>query len=107
MNASAAWPPGNSEMAAQIRDFDWGTTPLGVPAGWPQSLRTVIDLLLAHPLPMAVLWGPDLIQFHNDSYSRLPGRQHPGALGQPVRLLSADTWDVDAPVYERVRAGVE
>ena len=34
-------------MAARIRAFDWTATPLGPVAGWPQSLKTAVDLMLA------------------------------------------------------------
>ena len=52
-------------MAALVRATDWSRTPLGPMDLWPQALRTLVDVLLAHPLPMVLLWGPDLIQIYN------------------------------------------
>ncbi len=45
------WPAGDGEMARRIRAFDWSVTPLGPPAGWPQSLKTVVDLMLDSAFP--------------------------------------------------------
>ena len=36
---------GGSEMGERIRGYEWGLTPLGPIAGWPQSLRTAISLI--------------------------------------------------------------
>ena len=55
------WPPGAGEMAARIRAHDWAATPLGPIEGWPRSLKTVVDLLLAQAFPMAALWGAENI----------------------------------------------
>jgi hypothetical protein len=38
-------------MAARIRAYDRASTPLGPSDGWPQSFRSTVDLLLAHPFP--------------------------------------------------------
>ena len=34
---------GGGEMGARMRAFDWASTPLGAPSGWPQSLKTVVE----------------------------------------------------------------
>lgn len=49
-------------MAHRIRGHDWTATPLGGIGYWPQSLRLTVNLLVAHGVPMAAVWGPDLIQ---------------------------------------------
>ena len=36
--------PGDSEMAALMRAFDWAATPIGPPELWPQSLRTSLSI---------------------------------------------------------------
>ncbi len=90
------------EMGERIRALDWGTTSLGAMDRWPRSLRTLIDMLLAHPLPMIVLWGPDLIQIYNDGYARIVGRKHPEALSMPTRQCWPEVWHVNGPIYERV-----
>ena len=49
--AQPMWPAGDGEMARRVRAFDWSVTPLGPPAGWPQSLKTVVDLMLDSAFP--------------------------------------------------------
>ena len=34
------------EMGARMRALDWTATPLGSPAGWPQSLKTIVRVML-------------------------------------------------------------
>ena len=46
------------EMGALMRAHDWSASPLGAPAGWPQSLRTAVRLMLNTGHPMYIWWGP-------------------------------------------------
>src|SRR5947209_18722219 len=39
--------PGDSEMAGRMRAFDWAATPLGDPAGWPDTFRTACWICLS------------------------------------------------------------
>jgi two-component sensor histidine kinase len=84
---------GGGEMGAAMRAFDWSSTPLGPPAGWPDTLKTCLRILLASRQPMWVWWGPALINFYNDAYLPVIGAKHPGALGQPARQVWAEIWD--------------
>lgn len=72
-------------MAELIRAFDWGSTPLGPIAGWPQSLRTTVSLMIAAPVPMVLLWGQQGVMIYNDAYSVFAGGRHPQLLGSNVR----------------------
>ena len=72
-------------MARAIRDFDWGTTPLGPISGWPVSLRTTVGMLLNAPTPMVLLWGVEGVLIYNDGYARFAGRRHPELLGMGAR----------------------
>ncbi len=92
-------------MGGLIRAHDWSATPLGPRAAWPQSLRIVVDLILAVPLPMIVLWGPSLIQIYNDAYARVAGAKHPMALGQPTRECWPEVWDFHTSIYDAVLRG--
>src|SRR5690606_12347419 len=56
---------GPGEMRARCRAFDWAATPLGPVEGWPPTLRTTVELVLASGLPNVVLWGRELIQIYN------------------------------------------
>src|SRR3954466_11683367 len=73
---------GGGDMGALMRAHDWTTSPLGPPAAWPQSLRTVVSLLLNSKFPMFVAWGPELSFLYNDNYAEILGAKHPTALGR-------------------------
>ena len=96
--------PGDGEMAARCRAFDWSTTPLGPVADWPQSLRTTVATLLSCRTPMFLWWGPELIQIYNDAYRPSFGEQgrHPAALGMRGRECWTDIWDAIGPQIEQV-----
>lgn len=99
---------GGGELGAIIRARDWSTTPLGPPETWPQPLKTAIRLLLSTGHPMLLWWGPDLIQFYNDAYSRSIGpERHPGAVGQPGRQCWEEVWPIIGPQIEQVMSGGE
>ena len=70
-------PLSGGETGALIRSIDWLKTSLGCIAGWPQSLKTALDIILQSPMPMVMLWGRDGIIFYNDAYSILAGGKHP------------------------------
>lgn len=97
---------GGGEMGARTRDFDWSTTPLGPPAGWPQSLKTAVRILLTSQHPMLIWWGPELIQFYNDAYRLTMGpERHPSALGQRGRDCWEEIWPIIGPQIDLVMAG--
>ena len=45
---------GGGDTGAMMRTQDWGASPLGPPETWPQSLRTIVGLLLQSRFPMFV-----------------------------------------------------
>jgi PAS domain S-box-containing protein len=97
---------GGGEMGALMRAFDWGSTALGPPDSWPQSLRTAIRLLLNNGHPMYVWWGPDLLCFYNDAYRLSIGSErHPGSLGRKAREVWEEIWDIIGPQIEQVMSG--
>ena len=73
------------EMAERVRAFNWAGTPLGPIAGWPQSLKTAVGMVLLSPVPIVMLWGEDGIMIYNDAYSVFAGGRHPELLGSKVR----------------------
>lgn len=73
---------GGGFMGELIRAHDWAATPLGPPETWSDSLRTSLRILLTTNHPVFIFWGPDLICFYNDAYSRSLGpEKHPVILG--------------------------
>lgn len=54
---------GGGELGELVRQFDWSTTPLGKLEEWPQSLKTVVRVLLTSRFAMWMGWGPELTFF--------------------------------------------
>ena len=44
-------------MASMMREFDWAATDLGPPGSWPQSLKTVVRIVLTSRYAMWMAWG--------------------------------------------------
>ena len=70
------------ETGALMRAHDWSRSPLGHPESWPQSLRSMVGMLLNSKFPMFVAWGPELGFLYNDAYAEILGAKHPAALGR-------------------------
>ena len=92
------YPSGGGQMGALIRAFDWSKTSLGPPAGWPQCLKTAVDIVLRSPVPLVMLWGEDGIMIYNDAYSEFAGGRHPTLLGAKV----LEGWPEVAELNRRV-----
>ncbi len=93
-------------MGALMRAKDWSSTSLGPPGGWPQSLRTVVRLMLNTGHPMYIWWGAELACLYNDAYRQSIGpERHPGSLGRPAREVWDEVWDLIGPQIEYVCSG--
>lgn len=95
---------GGGEMGERIRAFDWSSTPLGPVEQWPQSLKTVVRIMLTSRQPIWIGWGSELIKLYNDPYKAIVGGKHPEALGQPASIVWREIWDELEP---RLRTAVE
>jgi len=89
-------------MGALIRSLDWSRSPLGPIDTWPQSLRTSLGICLSSRFPMAIWWGPDIVQFYNDGYRPFLGTKHPRSMGQRGDECWAEIWNVCGPLYRHV-----
>jgi PAS domain S-box-containing protein len=97
---------GGGVAGAQLRAFDWSLSPLGPPEGWPQSLRTVVKLMLNTRHPLFIFWGPRAIHFFNDAAGQSIGAERrASAMGQPGALVWSEVWDVVGPQFDQVMAG--
>jgi len=47
---------GGGEMGERMRALDWTKTPLGPVAVWPQSLKTIVRVMLDSRYAMWMLW---------------------------------------------------
>ena len=100
--SSGLWPASAGKVADLIRSMDWEKTPLGPCRSWPQSLKTVLELMLPAKVKMVLFWGPDQRAFYNDAYAPLIGARHPQALGQPGRICWRKLWPELEPLLLHV-----
>ena len=96
---------GGGLVGALMRAHDWSRSPLGAPANWPQSLRSVVGLLLNSKFPMFVAWGPELGLLYNDAYAEILGAKHPASLGAPFHDIWTEIWDDISPLIDAALAG--
>jgi PAS domain S-box-containing protein len=96
---------GGGEMGELTRNHDWNGTPIGPPQNWPQSLRTIVAMLLNSKFPMFLWWGEDMIQFYNDAYRPSLGNngKHPTALGQRAVDCWPEIWTIIYPLIRQVQ----
>jgi PAS domain S-box-containing protein len=92
-------------MADAIRAFDWSATTLGPSDQWPQSLRTLVELMIASRQPMFMAWGGARVWLYNDAFIPILGAKHPQALGRPSLQVWAESQAVLGPLFDRVFAG--
>jgi hypothetical protein len=85
-------PAGRSVDASGI-----ASATLGPPQDWPDGLRIALGTCLAHPTPMAVLWGSASELMYNDACAALLDSRHPEAWGRPV----AEGWPQLAAAMDR------
>lgn len=84
---------GGGEMGVRMRSFDWTTTPLGEPARWPQSLKTIVRMMLDSRFAMWMAWGPENTFFCNDAYLPTVGLKRDWVLGARADRVWAEVWD--------------
>lgn len=93
------------QIGALLAGRDWSSSPLGPPADWPQSLRSVVGLLLHSRFPMFLAWGEDLTFIYNDAYAGILGAKHPDALGGRFKDIWSEIWPDIHPLIQRALAG--
>ncbi|GGM28770.1 SpoIIE family protein phosphatase [Dactylosporangium sucinum] len=95
----------DTEVSRDLAAVDWAATPLGPPDDWPQSLRSVVRILLGSRFSMWMAWGPELTFFCNDAYRRdTLGKKYPWALGRPASEVWAEIWPEIGP---RIRTVID
>jgi PAS domain S-box-containing protein len=97
---------GGGEMGKLIRAKNWSTTPIGDPENWPQSLRTLVSVMLDNPFGMYIAWGKEYTQIYNDGYRPILGSiKHPAALGNNSKETFAEAWHIIEPMFDGVMNG--
>ncbi|WP_025992916.1 response regulator [Pseudomonas viridiflava] len=105
MISRVGFPAGSSEAAETIRNKDWTQTSLGPVDQWPAALKNALNLILNSPESMYLLWGRELIFFHNDAYAPILGPRKERAIGALMHELWADVWDQVLPLVEQALNG--
>ncbi len=98
---------GGGELGELSRTFDWSRSSLGIPSAWPQSLKTVVRVMLTSRQPIWIGWGRDLTFFYNDPYKAIIGGKHPHALGKPTSDVWSEIWTDIGPLLDKAMGGVE
>jgi signal transduction histidine kinase len=104
----AAPPPtpsflaGGGEAGERLRAFDWSSTPLGDPRCWPQSLKTIVRVMLDSRYAMWMLWGPELTFFCNDAYLPTVGIKRDWVLGARSDRVWEEIWPDIGPRIRQV-----
>jgi PAS domain S-box-containing protein len=92
---------GGGQMGAEMRALDWSRTAVGPVHVWPQSLRTIVRVLLDSRYAMWLAWGPELTFFCNDAYRPTLGIKR-NFLGASARQVWAEIWPDIGPRIDRV-----
>lgn len=88
-----------------MRGHDWSTSPLGQPESWPQSLRSMVGMLINSKFPMFLAWGTDFSMLYNDAYGEILGNKHPSAVGARMQDIWAEIWVYLTPKIEQAISG--
>jgi PAS domain S-box-containing protein len=105
MTETLAFLQAGGSVGALMRAHDWTASPLGPPTRWPQSLRSVVGLLLTSKFPMFVAWGEELGFLYNDAYAEILGDKHPKALGARFKDIWAEIWPDLEPLIDAALRG--
>ena len=106
MTRYSRFPAGDSEAARTLSGIDWSVSSLGAMEQWPAALKIHLNLILNSPESMYLLWGPDLLFFHNDAYAPVLGPRLDKAMGARMQELWSDVWDQVLPNVENALRGI-
>jgi PAS domain S-box-containing protein len=93
---------GDGELSELMRRLNWSATPLGAPESWPQSLRSIVQMMLTSRYQMWLGWGPQLAFLYNDAYRPTMGVKHPWGLARPASVVWKEIWGDIGPLIEQV-----
>ncbi|MGB4074674.1 hypothetical protein [Pseudomonas sp.] len=78
---------GGYEMGALMREMSWSKIKLGPIETWPNSLKTMLGVVLCSRFPMLLWWGPELLHLYNDAYRPILRDKHPASLASPAAQI--------------------
>ncbi|WOO83027.1 Sensor histidine kinase TmoS [Vanrija pseudolonga] len=97
-------PHRSQNVEKLIETLDWSKTPLGPREGWPESLTSILTLIMNYPIPACVWWGEELTMIYNQWYA---GSiiDHPEAFGQSGTAAWEKIYRIIGPLTEVVLHG--
>lgn len=87
-----------------VRNFDWGSTPLGEMKTWSDQLRLAANLLMADTSPAALYWGHDRNMIYNEAYLPIFFTKHPWGLGRPFEEVYSNSVIEHKDFYDSIWA---
>ncbi len=93
---------GGGEAGARIRAFDWNNSALGPPASWPQSLKTIVRVMLDSRYAMWMLWGSERTFFCNEAYLPTVGIRRDWVMGTRADKVWEEIWPEIGPRIQHV-----
>jgi signal transduction histidine kinase len=97
-----AFLAGGGETGARLRSLHWGSHSLGPPENWPQSLKTIVRVMLDSRYAMWMAWGPQLTFFCNDAYLPTVGIKRDWVLGARSDQVWKEIWPDIGPRIQHV-----
>ena len=93
---------GGGQMGERMRALDWAATPLGSPRQWPQSLKTIVRVMLDSRFAMWMMWGEAGTFFCNDAYLPTVGVKRDWVLGARADKVWEEIWPDIGPRIDHV-----
>jgi signal transduction histidine kinase len=103
-SSTLAFLAGGGEMGQRMRTRDWNRSSLGRPERWPQSLKTIVRVMLDSRYAMWMAWGPELTFFCNDAYLPTVGLKRDWVLGARSDEVWKEIWPDIGPRIDHVLA---
>ncbi|MGH8597878.1 MAG: ATP-binding protein [Gammaproteobacteria bacterium] len=101
-SSTLAFLAGGGEMGQRMRELNWFAHPLGSPEYWPQSLKTIVRVMLDSRYAMWMAWGPQLTFFCNDAYLPTVGIKRDWVLGARSDEVWKEIWPDVGPRIQHV-----
>lgn len=94
-----------STSAGPAASYDWRPSALGPRDQWTHTLRLAVDIVLATPSPLLLLWGPQRIAVFNSAYADMAGPFQPAVPGGKVPALAPPPLAAAAAAFDAAAAG--
>ncbi|CAB4429500.1 unnamed protein product [Rhizophagus irregularis] len=85
-----------------VESFDWSSTSLGPMDEWENTLKSTVKLCMHSVFPIAIYYGPELVNIYNQMWIPILKMKHPQALGQPFKEVWAEIYDDLEPLFNEV-----